>query len=57
MKLIEIVGNQHLRILALEETLGRLQNENSQLKEKLLTSKPPATEVPVKLVKPEEPTP
>ena len=57
MKIIEIVGNQHLRILALEETLGRLQNENSQLKEKLLTSKPTATEVLVKLVKPEEPTP
>lgn len=42
MTLVEIIGNQHLRILSLEETLGQLQAENSGLKEKIvqLTPKP-----------------
>lgn len=38
MTLIEIIGNQHLRILALEETVARLQNENSKLQERVMKS-------------------
>lgn len=43
MTVAEIIGNQYMRILALEETVGRLQDENSGLKEKILvlTPKPP----------------
>jgi hypothetical protein len=42
MTLVEIIGNQHLRILALEETVAQLQNQNSKLQERIviLTPKP-----------------
>jgi hypothetical protein len=40
LKVIEIIGNQYLRILALEETVGGLQVENSLLKEKVMKLTP-----------------
>jgi hypothetical protein len=42
VKVIEIIGNQYLRILALEETVGGLQVENSLLKEKVMKLTPAA---------------
>jgi len=40
MNLVEIIGNQHLRVLALEEELGRVQAENSKLQEKVMKLTP-----------------
>ena len=40
MKVIEIVGNQYLRILALEETIGKLELEKSLLQEKVMKLTP-----------------
>jgi len=49
MTLVEVIGNQYLRILALEETVGKLQTDNSLLQEKVMkltpeTSKPAITD-------------
>ena len=40
MNVVEIIGNQYLRNLALEETIGRLQVENSLLQEKVMKLTP-----------------
>jgi hypothetical protein len=40
MTLVEIIGTQHLRILALEETVARMQNENSRLQERVMQLTP-----------------
>jgi len=40
MTLVEIIGNQHLRILALEETVGQLQAANSKLQERVMQLTP-----------------
>jgi uncharacterized membrane protein len=40
MTLVEIIGNQHLRILALEETISQLQNQNSKLQERIVMLTP-----------------
>jgi hypothetical protein len=42
VKVIEIIGNQYLRILALEETLGQREVEISLLKEKVMKLTPAA---------------
>jgi hypothetical protein len=42
MQIIEIIGNQYLRILALEETVGKLQTDNSLLQEKIVRLTPKA---------------
>jgi predicted nucleic acid-binding Zn-ribbon protein len=43
MTLVEIIGNQHLRILALEETISQLQNQNSKLQERIVQLTPKAS--------------
>jgi hypothetical protein len=40
MILVEVIGNQYLRILALEETVGKLQTDNSLLQEKVMKLTP-----------------
>ncbi len=40
MNIAEIIGHQHLRILALEETLGQRELEISLLKEKVMKLTP-----------------
>jgi hypothetical protein len=45
LKVIEIVGNQYLRILALEETIGRLELEKSLLQEKVMKLTPQVSHV------------
>lgn len=44
MTLVEVVGHQYLRMLALEETVGRLQDENSRLREEVVRLTPQKTE-------------
>jgi hypothetical protein len=42
LKVIEIIGNQYLRILALEETIGKLELDKSLLQEKVMKLTPAA---------------
>lgn len=44
MKVIEIIGNQYLRILALEETLGQREVQISLLQEKVMRLTPQVKE-------------
>jgi hypothetical protein len=42
MRVKEVIADQYLRILALEETIGKLEMEKSILQEKVIQLTPPS---------------